>query len=167
MKLILALFFLFSFASRETVLSNCGGGVHSHAPRPPLGPSRPVTCTWSLAVDLALYPLPSGYPPGLIQVNILRSMCISVLQDIFVHPKISAIDLVNSNIDDNKSASNIKRKFFILLLLLLSGNVQSNPGPPLKNISTPDEFRARTGLGILHLNVRSLFPKIDIIKIWV
>lgn len=65
-----------------------------------------------------------------------------------------------------QSTSNIKRKCFILLLLLLSGNVRPNPGPSLNNISTPDDLRARTGLGILNLNVQSLLPKLDTVKIW-
>ena len=42
-----------------------------------------------------------------------------------------------------------------------------NPGPSLKNISTPDELKVRSGLGILHLDVRSLLPKIDTVKILV
>ena len=168
MKLIFTLVLVFSFVYRGTVLSNCGSGVHEHDPVTLLGPSRSVTCTWSLAVDkLIQCPVLSCYVPGEIDIFLLPLMCISVLQDSFLHTETSLIHLVNPNIDDVKSTCNVKRKCFILLLLLLSGNVQPNPGPCLKNISTPDEFRARSGLGILHLNVRSLLPKIDTIKIWI
>ncbi len=36
----------------------------------------------------------------------------------------------------------VKKKCFIVLLLLLSGNVQPNPGPDLKCLSTPCDFKA-------------------------
>lgn len=57
----------------------------------------------------------------------------------------------------------------ILLLLMLSGNVQPNPGPAtsMQRLPTQSEFKSRTGLGFIHLNVRSLVPKTDMIKIWV
>lgn len=61
----------------------------------------------------------------------------------------------------------MKQIIFILLLLLFSGNVQPNPGPVLNNIRTPDEFNAWTGLGLVLLNIRSLLPKIDAVKIWI
>lgn len=51
------------------------------------------------------------------------------------------------------SLSNLNQK--CLFILVLSGNVQ-----PQKNISTPDEFIATLGLGISHVNVQSLFPKV-------
>lgn len=60
----------------------------------------------------------------------------------------------------------VKRKCFIVILLLLSGNVHPNPGPDLNCLSTPDDFKARSGLGIIHINVRSLLPKMDHMKIW-
>lgn len=61
----------------------------------------------------------------------------------------------------------MKQRIFILLVLLLSGNVQPNPGPALNNISTPDEFKARSGLGLIHINIRSLLPKLDAVQIWI
>lgn len=56
----------------------------------------------------------------------------------------------------------------IKLLLMLSGNIQPNPGPAntLQSLSTPSDFKNRHGLGFIHLNVRSLVPKMDMIKIW-
>lgn len=55
-----------------------------------------------------------------------------------------------------------------MLLLMLSGNVQPNPGPTinLHCLPTLSDFKDRAGLGFIHLNVRSLVPKIDKIKIW-
>lgn len=55
----------------------------------------------------------------------------------------------------------------IVLLLLLSGNVQPNPGPELQYIQTPADFKSMSGLKLVHLNVRSLLPKLDMVKIWV
>lgn len=45
-----------------------------------------------------------------------------------------------------------------------SGN--PNLGPDLNCLSTPYDFKARSRLGIIHLNVRSLLPKLDPVKIW-
>lgn len=57
---------------------------------------------------------------------------------------------------------------FIFLLLLLSGNVQPNPGPPTCcEIPTPDDIKSRSGLVFMHLNVCSLLPKLDFVRIWV
>ncbi|KAK0133577.1 hypothetical protein N1851_030903 [Merluccius polli] len=71
------------------------------------------------------------------------------------HPTTTSMVVVSCPYDNHQATYSCRR------------NVQPNPGPFLKNISTLDEFRARSGLGILHLNVRSLLPKIDTIKIWV
>lgn len=52
----------------------------------------------------------------------------------------------------------------VLLLLLLSGNVQPNPGPDLlQTIYSPCDCKNRSG----HFNVRSLLPKMDILRLWV
>ncbi len=48
-------------------------------------------------------------------------------------------------------------------MLLMSGNVSPNPGPHIaSNFTTPVELRSRSGLGFIHLNVRSLLSKLDI-----
>lgn len=54
----------------------------------------------------------------------------------------------------------------IVLLLLLSGNVQPNPGPDLQCIQTPSDFKLMSGLKIVH-HMRSLLPKTDTVKIWI
>ena len=55
-----------------------------------------------------------------------------------------------------------------MLLLLISANVQPNPGPvdTMQSLPTPYDFKNRASFGPLHVNVRILFPKIDIITIW-
>lgn len=46
------------------------------------------------------------------------------------------------------------------------GNVQPNPGPTtsITCLVTPSDLKSRTGLGFTHLNVRSLVPKMDMIR---
>uniref|UniRef100_A0A3B3HCE9 Reverse transcriptase domain-containing protein n=1 Tax=Oryzias latipes TaxID=8090 RepID=A0A3B3HCE9_ORYLA len=61
---------------------------------------------------------------------------------------------------------NVKQRLMIILLLLLSGNVQPNPGPEVQCIQTPTDLKLISGLKIIHLNVRSLAPKMDMVKIW-
>lgn len=51
-------------------------------------------------------------------------------------------------------------------MLLMAGNVQSNPGPEPECLYVPSEFSSRPGLKIVYLNVRSLMPKIYYIRIW-
>jgi exonuclease III len=55
-----------------------------------------------------------------------------------------------------------------MLLLLLSGNVEPNPGPATTTmcLQTPADFLDRTCIGFIHMNVRSLLPKMDMGKIW-
>ena len=59
-------------------------------------------------------------------------------------------------------------KCVIMLMLLSSGNVQPNPGPVSDTtcLDTPNDFKNRSGAGFIHINVRSLLPKIDMVKIW-
>lgn len=53
-------------------------------------------------------------------------------------------------------------------MLLMSGNVQPNPGPvtDMTSLQTPADFLKRSGIGFVHINVRSLLPKIDKVRIW-
>lgn len=61
----------------------------------------------------------------------------------------------------------VKRRCLIVLLLLMSGNVLSNPGPYVAtNFTTPADLKSRSGLGFIHLNIRSLLPKLDMVYIW-
>lgn len=61
----------------------------------------------------------------------------------------------------------VKCRLIITLLQLLSGNVQPNPGPCLQCVLTPAEFKSMPGLKFVHLNVRSLLPKMDMVRIWI
>lgn len=55
----------------------------------------------------------------------------------------------------------------VILLLLLSGNVETNPGPDTQtHYYAPADFKSRTGLGLIHINVKSLLNKLDFIKVW-
>lgn len=94
-------------------------------------------------------------------------MCISVLKNSFTHndTPLSCLHQPKQYVVESKSLA--RQKVLILLLLLLSGNVQPNPGPPANHIDTPEEFKSRSGLGIIHINVRSLLPKVDLIKLWI
>lgn len=60
-----------------------------------------------------------------------------------------------------------KQRWMIVLLLLMSGNVQPNPGPELHTIQMPSDIKQMSGLSIVHLNVRSLLPKMDSLRIWI
>lgn len=65
----------------------------------------------------------------------------------------------------------------IVLLLINLGNVHVHPAPaanvafPITGVSTNDlhfgDFCARRNLGFLHINIRSLLPKIDQLKVLV
>ena len=92
----------------------------------------------------------------------------------------SKVFLVNSDVcisisrqnNDCHSSKAVRQKYhlLIILLLLMSGNVKSNPGPTppgIINLSTPSDFKERNGLGLLHMNIRSLVPKLDFVKAWV
>lgn len=63
----------------------------------------------------------------------------------------------------------VLRKSMIMLLLLISGNVALNPGPQdvTTTYPTPADFKIRSGIGFVHLNLRSLLPKMDMVRIWV
>ena len=66
--------------------------------------------------------------------------------------------------------SNLKHRnynSFYQFLLLLSGDVSRNPGPvqisPPVNVNIWEPFNKK-GLHFLHININSLFPKIDKLK---
>ena len=55
---------------------------------------------------------------------------------------------------------------FALLLISLAGDVSRNPGPvALPSLSVRDFMRFR-GLKVAHLNIRSVYPKLDSLKLW-
>lgn len=161
MTFLLSLLFVFSFLTNSEI-DGCNQNVFNSVPRPPQGLSG--TCTWSFFELPKL--LLSSCVPTENQYNLLPLMSLYIFDKCFIHAGTSTKEIPNSNEDKTVSKSIIRKKFIILLLLLLSGNVESNPGPQLDHIDSPDEFRTRSGLGIIHINARSMLPKLDMIKIW-
>lgn len=52
-------------------------------------------------------------------------------------------------------------------MLLISGNVQENPGPDaVTSFNTSADFKSRTVLRIVHLNVHGILTKLDMLWIW-
>ena len=61
-----------------------------------------------------------------------------------------------------------KSRVLVIILLLISGHFQPNPGLDSQTLcQTPDDFKSRSSLGIIHLNVQSLMSKLDMVKVWV
>lgn len=87
-------------------------------------------------------------------------------------PKDLRISIHGTNADKRSSNAPckklVKQRCFLLLLLLMSGNVKPNPGPDnTASFTTPAEFKERlSGIGFLHINVRSLASKMDTLRIW-
>ncbi len=72
----------------------------------------------------------------------------------------------SSTLMTDLKGGNTKHKFLVVLLLLLSGNVETNPGPDTPaQCFTPADFKSTSGLGICHIIVQSLLSKLDMIKI--
>ena len=63
------------------------------------------------------------------------------------------------------------RRIVIILMLFISGNIHPNPGPASAMHAVPNlafnDFCDRTCMGFLHVNIRSLLPKLDLLKTWV
>ncbi|KAF1394512.1 hypothetical protein PFLUV_G00001090 [Perca fluviatilis] len=123
------------------------------------------TCASGCSFNVAPFPLPLFFPSDSIDLVCLSSTMF--LCDNFT--TISCV-LQDSNFGQRSNEpykKSLKHKFFIVLLLLMSGNVQPNPGPDTPiSFNTPADFKERSGLGFFHLNVRSLVPKMDMLRIW-
>ena len=55
---------------------------------------------------------------------------------------------------------------FALLLVSLAGDVSSNPGPIAPPSLSVRDFTRFRGLKVAHLNMRSVYPKLDLLKLW-
>lgn len=103
-------------------------------------------------------------------MNFLRLHCLFVLKDWFNISMNSLpvfMNSLNSKIDVS-CGKTAKLRLLIILLLMISGNVQPNPGPDSPMLSVPadmDTLFSSRGLHILHLNVRSLIHKMDEIRL--
>ncbi len=54
-------------------------------------------------------------------------------------------------------------------MLLISGHVLPNSGPYndiALSCNVPADFKSRPGLDFIHMQVRSLLPKLDLVCIW-
>jgi len=99
--------------------------------------------------------------------NLLHLHYLSILKDWFI---VSADSLPAFCISLNSKSGTFccKSRLLVIILLLISGNVQPNPGPDsIKLCDTAEDFKSRSGLGIIHLNVRSLKLKLDMVNLWV
>ncbi len=57
------------------------------------------------------------------------------------------------------------KRCLIILMLLLSGNVLPYNKPAL-TFKVPADLISRSDLGFIHMNVRSLLPKMNLVRIW-
>ena len=110
-------------------------------------------------------------PPA--SMDLARLVSRMALQDNFTIPSGCLRDFfIFLKIKKDPSNKSIRSDYrcVIVLLLLISGNVHHNPGPGFAEsaviFNTPTEFKTRSGLGFMHLNVRSMIAKMDMIRIW-
>ncbi|XP_059186340.1 uncharacterized protein LOC131969177 [Centropristis striata] len=99
----------------------------------------------------------------------LQFCCLLVLSEHFCNSTTSSAANIypSGQVSDVKGRS-IKLKRLVILLLLLSGNVETNLGPDTPaHCYTPADFKSRTGLGLIHINARSLLNKMDLLKVWI
>lgn len=102
-------------------------------------------------------------------VDQVRLTSVMALRDNFYNYTHCNFKIVEVNSKDYNIKS-FRQRCLIVLLLLISGNVQPNQGPVTASASsfeTPADFKSRYGLGFIHLNVQSLISKMDMVRIWV
>jgi len=110
-----------------------------------------------------LYSVPS--------VSLLRFLCLAVLKSFTLSSDNDLMLFFNSLHTKNAVSlgATMRQRCLIIMLLIICGDVQPNPGPvdiDSKICNTPADFKNRSGLGIIHLNMRSMLPKIDSLRIW-
>lgn len=98
--------------------------------------------------------------------DVLQLQNLLILNDYFAFDGSYCWDSHSKNTTD-PSYNDAKQRWLIFLLLLLSGNVQPNPGPELHCISLPSDVKSMSGLSVIHLNVGSLLFKMHLLRIWV
>lgn len=117
-------------------------------------------------IDLALQAM-LRYLDTQVGIRVLTYLeNLKVLNDLFV----GSLAATNNTCPVKFSRSE-KLKCIVVLLLLISGNVQPNPGPTTnaqQGLSTPADLKNSSGLGLMHINVRSLLSKskMDMVRIW-
>lgn len=141
------------FFITDSLLSHDYFDNFGHSGSATSGELNPVGCDCMLELDCLKCALPSAF----------------IILDSFVKKWHGPVLKCDASTVNEKQKKNSFSRLLILLLLLISGNVNSNPGPEpfnLSQLSTPNEFSCRHGLGFLHVNARSLVPKLDIFKTW-
>ena len=62
----------------------------------------------------------------------------------------------------------IANSFALFLIILLSGDVHPNPGPSFnhsnESLSSSDSIHYSSNLSIIHINIQSLLPKLEILE---
>lgn len=89
---------------------------------------------------------------------LLRSLCLAVLKSFTVLSDNDLMLFLNSlhTKNDVGLGATMKQRCLIVMLLIICGDVQPNPGPVdigCKICNTPADFKNRSGLGIIHLNM--------------
>ena len=138
--------------------------------------ANPKLYCFFLALFAASLPPPAHNKcePPLLSCVIMRSL----------HKMITLHSTVNVRTKQTRHCDSLLSlgRALIVLLLMISGNVHVHPGPSIvcspssdlcpdvnlchNDLSVPD-FCSRKALGFLHVNARSLLPKIDQIKVLV
>lgn len=103
--------------------------------------------------------LSSNRPRDLIKLPCLLALC----NHFMVHERSCLVSTCQMPVS---SCNDTRPQLLIVLLLLLSGHIQPNPGPELQDVQTPSDFKSLTHLKFIHLNVRSLLSKMDMVRIW-
>lgn len=107
----------------------------------------------------------------LLQVQVNKISCLQnllLVKEDFIISEDSFSQFIGDSGNDNLFSVKLKLRCMIMLLLMLSGNVQPNLGPniTLQCLPTPSHSKGKAGLIFVHLNVRCFVLKIDMIKIW-
>lgn len=177
-KLFYFLFALFTFLSRKHTFKNCNHGELIHIPACMTDCAIPCLHARNdslLATRSFGFPLTKCPLVALCSCYILRLLHNSVLL-----PSNGTV----KKIRQNGKRFTVLSHSLIMLLLMISGNVHVHPGPDVPvsglcdNLGSPDsglniddfcfsDFCSRRNLGFLHINSRSLLPKLDQSKVWV
>ena len=128
------------------------------------------TASLMVVRTFGLTPNMNSIIPPLLSCFIMSLLHKMVLLPSGVHTTVSKKQL-------HCSTSSALCRVLILILLMISGNVHVHPGPS-SDVTSPnaglasndlcfDYFCARKNLGFLHVNTRSILPKMDQLKVWV
>ena len=141
----------------------------------PTGPTTPSSqlrsgSTSGSPLGISLSPMTPLPPASMGQGRLVSLMA---LQDNFTIPSRCLRDFfIILKIKKDPSNKSIRADYrcIIVLLLLISRNVQPNPAPDSAEsaviFNTPAEFKTSSGLGFIYLNVPSMIAKMDMICIW-